>query len=214
MLVAAAVIERDGRFLLRRRPPGGHLAGLWEFPGGKVEPGEDWKHALGRELEEEIGIAGVAVKLIDERTFDYPERRVTIRFFWTLIPKNAEPRSLEENAPLRWATPEELLSLPSPDANREVIARLSSPDFLGEGERPVDTVVIWGLWGLPLAFVLAALTWMIAERAAGKRGHDLARLIEQGVPFPLVIGGARSVVLATFLFFEAIIIAIALRKRR
>lgn len=56
-VVAVALIDPDGRVLLQQRPPGKSMAGLWEFPGGKVEPGETPEAALVRELEEELGIA-------------------------------------------------------------------------------------------------------------------------------------------------------------
>lgn len=58
--VVAAVVERDGRYLITRRPEGTHLAGLWEFPGGKLLPGEKPEDALRRELKEELGV-GAAV---------------------------------------------------------------------------------------------------------------------------------------------------------
>src|SRR3546814_20992622 len=57
LVVAAALIDPDGRVLVQQRAPGKSLAGLWEFPGGKVEPGEDSQQALARELDEELGIA-------------------------------------------------------------------------------------------------------------------------------------------------------------
>src|SRR5206468_3676256 len=110
--VAVAVIERRGRFLLRQRPPGGHLAGLWEFPGGKLEPDERWEDALAREVREELGVLATARDLIEERTFDYPERRVHLRFYRADLAPDAEPRSLEPDAPLRWASARELLALP------------------------------------------------------------------------------------------------------
>ncbi|MBJ7444096.1 MAG: (deoxy)nucleoside triphosphate pyrophosphohydrolase [Sphingobium sp.] len=56
LVVAAALIDADGRVLVQQRPPGGSMAGLWEFPGGKLEPGETPEAALIRELEEELGI--------------------------------------------------------------------------------------------------------------------------------------------------------------
>ena len=76
VLVVAAVIVRGGRVLLSRRPPGKHLAGLWEFPGGKVEDGETPEAALAREVREELG-----VEIADPRPcafvhHAYPEKRI------------------------------------------------------------------------------------------------------------------------------------------
>ena len=68
MVVACALVDADGRVLLAKRPPGRPLAGLWEFPGGKVEPGETPEAALIRELEEELGIK-VAPKCLAPFTF-------------------------------------------------------------------------------------------------------------------------------------------------
>lgn len=208
------MIERNGRYLLRQRPPGGHLAGLWEFPGGKLEPGESWEVALVREVREELGVSSSARKLIEEKAFDYPERRVRIRFYWTDIAKGAEPSSREANAPLRWATPEELLSLPSPDANREIIARLASLEPPSAHEHSHARTVAWALWGLPVAFFLACFTWMQLEAWARANGRDLDRIVEQSVPFPLLLGSTRSLVFALFLAFELLIVLAALRIRR
>ncbi len=70
--VAAAVVWRDGRLLLTRRPPGGPLGGLWEFPGGKLEPGESPEAALVRELREELGVEAVPGGEIAVERHDYP----------------------------------------------------------------------------------------------------------------------------------------------
>jgi 8-oxo-dGTP diphosphatase len=80
--VAAAVIERpDGAFLMARRPEGKAYAGWWEFPGGKVEAGESARHALDRELQEELGIEVVAAWPWLKRSFVYPHAHVMLRFF-------------------------------------------------------------------------------------------------------------------------------------
>src|SRR3954468_22356531 len=86
--VAAAVLERaDGEFLLAQRPPGKPYAGYWEFPGGKVEPGEAADAALKRELHEELGIDVTVAYPWLTRDFDYPHADVRLRFFrvyqWT-----------------------------------------------------------------------------------------------------------------------------------
>ena len=80
--VSAAVLQRpDGSFLLAQRPPGKIWAGYWEFPGGKIEPGETPYHALVRELREELGIeVGTAYPWIT-RVFTYPHATVRLNFF-------------------------------------------------------------------------------------------------------------------------------------
>ena len=70
--VAAAVIRRDGRVLLTQRPPGGPLGLQWEFPGGKIEPGETASHAIVREIREELGVTATPRQVLALHTHDYP----------------------------------------------------------------------------------------------------------------------------------------------
>jgi 8-oxo-dGTP diphosphatase len=210
--VAVAVIEREERFLLRQRPPGGHLPGLWEFPGGKVEEDESWEEALARELEEELDVAARPVALVEERVFDYPERRVHLRFYRTVLEPGSEPRAVEAGAPLRWATASELLALPVPDANRHVIERLTAPfssTTPGESESSRKlTVGLWAAGGLPVALVFAGMTVMAADNVARVFGIDLVALADAG---PLhLLGPYRSIGLAAFVLYEAIAVAIGL----
>ena len=113
---------RDGRVLVSRRPAGAHLGGLWEFPGGKLEPGEDEESALVRELREELGIEvrpGASCGILRHR---YPEREVVLRFRFAEIVAG-EPRPLEVDE-VRWATPDELGKLHFPEADRPVVTAL------------------------------------------------------------------------------------------
>src|SRR5438046_621211 len=80
VVVAAAVIERDGRFLVTRRPPGAHLEGYWEFPGGKCELGETYAACLAREIREELGVGIAIAHEVFATTHDYPDRRVELHF--------------------------------------------------------------------------------------------------------------------------------------
>ncbi len=95
--VAAAVIERPGEFLLAQRPKGKPYPGYWEFPGGKVEPGEDARGALARELHEELGIVVREATPWITRVYAYTHATVRLRFFrvseWT-----GDPRPLEDQA--------------------------------------------------------------------------------------------------------------------
>jgi 8-oxo-dGTP diphosphatase len=69
--VAAAVVWDDGRLLMTRRPPGGPLGLMWEFPGGKIEAGETPEHAVVREIREELGVEGTALEVLAVETHDY-----------------------------------------------------------------------------------------------------------------------------------------------
>jgi 8-oxo-dGTP diphosphatase len=117
--VVAGVVVRSGRFLLARRPAGGHLAGLWEFPGGKVRPGEALEAALARELEEEVGLQCRDRVLLHVEEHAYPDRAVAIHFFLCLDP-GGEPTP-REGQEIGWFTPGDLSKLDVPAANRRLI---------------------------------------------------------------------------------------------
>lgn len=84
LLVVAAVTWRDGRFLAVERPEGKAHAGWWEFPGGKVEPGESLEQALVRELREELGFTATRLKFWREKRYVYPQGPVHLYFFHVL----------------------------------------------------------------------------------------------------------------------------------
>jgi 8-oxo-dGTP diphosphatase len=120
--VTAAVVERAGRLLVTRRDPAKHLGGLWEFPGGKREPGESLESCLARELDEELGVRIRVGHRLAVVPWAYPDRRVLLHFFRCRIRKGRiEPR---EGQPYRWVTPDELQSLPMPPADATVVAGL------------------------------------------------------------------------------------------
>jgi mutator protein MutT len=120
--VAAAVIQDDrGRYLIARRRSGSHLAGLWEFPGGKREPGETLEACLRRELTEELsGTFAVGEKLETIR-WNYPDRTVVLHFFRCRLEAGAiEPRESQETA---WVAPERLGDYAFPPADEALVAR-------------------------------------------------------------------------------------------
>jgi 8-oxo-dGTP diphosphatase len=124
--VAAAVIQRpDGAFLLAQRPAGKVYAGYWEFPGGKVEPGEPPERALERELHEELGIdIGEAYPWIT-RVYTYPHGTVRLQFFRVYGWKN-EPHPREDQA-IAWQDPGAPMAAPMLPANAPVLASLALP---------------------------------------------------------------------------------------
>src|SRR2546422_4657903 len=103
--VVAAIICREGKFLITRRPDNVHLAGLWEFPGGKVEPEESLEQALVRELEEEIGVKARVLDEYFQVEHHYAERCVRLHFFDCAIVAG-EPAPLHV-ADVRWVLPAE-----------------------------------------------------------------------------------------------------------
>jgi mutator protein MutT len=123
IVVLAAIVERGGRLLVTRRLTGTHLAGLWEFPGGKCEPGETHEACLARELMEELGVASTIGAEILATAHDYADRTVRLHFRRCTI--DGEPRSMLGQE-IRWITREELPSLEFPPADAELIEMLRS----------------------------------------------------------------------------------------
>ncbi len=124
LVVAVALVDPDGRVLLAQRPPGKSLAGLWEFPGGKVEPGETPEVALIRELKEEIGIDVTAACLAP---FTFASH--TYETFHLLMPLyvcrrwSGTPRPLLGQA-LTWKRPRDMAEMPMPPADVPLVAML------------------------------------------------------------------------------------------
>ena len=130
-VVAAALIDMAGRVLVAQRPPGKSLAGLWEFPGGKIEPGETPEAALVRELAEELGVA-VAPGDLAPLAFvshAYPDFHLVMLAFtgrrWTGVPDGLHGQ------PLRWASIDALAELPMPPADAPILAALANNRGLG-----------------------------------------------------------------------------------
>lgn len=123
--VAAGLVFRAQRLLITQRQSGAHLGGLWEFPGGKREPGETYEGCLARELREELGIEVEVQELIEEVKHEYPEKTVRLRFFrcaW----REHEPRAIG-CAALAWITAEQLSDYPFPPADARLLQRLRQP---------------------------------------------------------------------------------------
>jgi 8-oxo-dGTP diphosphatase len=135
IVVAAAIIERDGRFLLTRRLKGTHLEGLWEFPGGKCEPGESIKTCLSRELREELNVDGTVGDEIVVSEHAYPERTVRLHFLACTIDGDPRPLLGQE---IRWVSREELRTLELPEADTELVGIIARGS--DRGQTPVSGV--------------------------------------------------------------------------
>ena len=126
--VAAAVIERAGEFLLAQRPEGKPYPGYWEFPGGKIEHGEDARRALVRELREELGIEVRAATPWITRVYAYTHATVRLHFF-RVTSWDGEPQPLEDQA-IRWQRVEAADVSPMLPANAPVLAALALPPVM------------------------------------------------------------------------------------
>jgi 8-oxo-dGTP diphosphatase len=124
LVAAVALVDGDGRVLLAQRPEGKAMAGLWEFPGGKVDPGETPEDALIRELEEELGI-DVSANCLAPFTFAshaYPDFHLVMPLYVCRVWHGIV--TAREGQALKWVRPANLGELPMPPADRPLIAML------------------------------------------------------------------------------------------
>lgn len=124
--VAAGLVFRGGQLLITQRPAGGHLGGLWEFPGGKLEPGESFEDALHRELREELGIEVEILSLMESVEHAYPEKTVRLKFYQCTW-RQHEPQPIGCPA-LTWVTQQELAQYTFPAADARLLERLTGSD--------------------------------------------------------------------------------------
>jgi mutator protein MutT len=122
IVVTAAVIERDGHFLVTRRQRGVHLEGCWEFPGGKCEAGEDLAACLTRELREELAVGARAGEELLATTHAYEDRAIEIHFIRCAIAGDPAPQQGQE---MRWVARSDLAALPFPPADADLIRLLT-----------------------------------------------------------------------------------------
>jgi len=133
-VVAGVVIDAHERVLIAQRPAGKHLAGAWEFPGGKLEPGEARVDGLARELREEIGIEiGLSRPLIRLR-HSYPYGEVLLDV-WVIRRYSGSPRGLDGQQ-LRWCSQDELAAADLLPADRPIVAALRLPERLMQTSSP------------------------------------------------------------------------------
>jgi 8-oxo-dGTP diphosphatase len=130
LVSAVALIDRDGRVLLAKRPEGKTMAGLWEFPGGKIEPGETPETALIRELNEELGIntntSCLAPLSFASHSYSASDNRTAFHLLMMLYVCRrwqGRPQPIEGGA-LKWVRPQKLRDYPMPDADIPLIAAL------------------------------------------------------------------------------------------
>jgi 8-oxo-dGTP diphosphatase len=126
-VVAAALYDGTGRVLIAQRPAGKHMAGRWEFPGGKIAAGESEEQALARELEEELGVLLRSGRPLMALEHEYDDYRVELAM-WVVDGYDGEPRGLDGQS-LKWVEPAVLLDEDMLEADRpfiEALQRLGS----------------------------------------------------------------------------------------
>jgi mutator protein MutT len=138
-VVAGAVIDAAGRVLIAQRPPGKHLAGGWEFPGGKLEPGEARATGLARELGEELGIAIRNPRPLIRVRHTYPYGEVLIDM-WVIKSYSGQPRGLDGQA-LQWLSQENLERAELLPADGPIVRALRLPERLTQPSTPDYEVV-------------------------------------------------------------------------
>jgi len=121
IVVVAAVIEHGGAFLVTRRPHGTHLGGMWEFPGGKVQPPETHAQGLQREIREELDTGIDVSELVSYTAHAYADRTIAIYFYRCTLTGTPRPALGQE---MRWVPRAELGTLAFPPADDELIRRL------------------------------------------------------------------------------------------
>ena len=138
-MVAAALYDDAGRILIAQRPAGKHLAGRWEFPGGKVARGEDEGAALARELREELGIEVTSAEHCMRLVHSYADREVELSM-WIVARYRGEPRPLDGQG-LKWVVPAQLPAEDLLEADRPFVAALAGqgpPAVYNERKRLLD----------------------------------------------------------------------------
>ena len=121
-MVAAALYDGDGRVLIAERPAGKHMAGRWEFPGGKVNAGESEAEALARELREELGVTIIASRPFMRLAHSYADRDVELSM-WIVEDFQGEPQSLDRQR-LKWVQPARLMEEDILEADRPFVTAL------------------------------------------------------------------------------------------
>lgn len=130
VVVAAAVIVEGARVLLTQRPSGTHLAGAWEFPGGKLEPGESPEEALARELREEIDVDVEVGEVLDVTYWRYPTKNVLLIFYRArIVAGTVADRGVAAHA---WVARDALDGYTFPPADERVLGKLRA--LLGRAE--------------------------------------------------------------------------------
>jgi 8-oxo-dGTP diphosphatase len=174
-VVAAVIVNGAHQVLLARRPLDRHQGGLWEFPGGKVEPGEDPREALARELHEELGITVRAARPLIKVRHAYADKTVLLDV-WRVSSFSGEPHG-REGQPIAWVAPEELPHRDYPAANLPIVTAARLPSIYLITPEPQDTTGFLNR----LESLLAAGITLVQLRAKTLEQNAYAKLAKRAV---------------------------------
>jgi 8-oxo-dGTP diphosphatase len=180
--VAAAVIERPGEFLLAQRPQGKPYPGYWEFPGGKIEAGEDPRAALVRELKEELGIDVTDATPWITRVYAYTHATVRLHF-WRVTAWRGEPQPLEDQD-IRWQRVGATDVSPMLPANTPVLAALALPGVMVVSNATAEGIDAW-IGQLTERAPTERMLVQVREKGMAKQPlqHLLSRALVHAAPF-------------------------------
>ena len=170
-VVAGILSDAAGRVLLARRPHGAHLAGTWEFPGGKIEAGESAEDALRRELREELGVEIGAIEPLISVPWRYPRKSIVLHAF-RVLDYRGEAHA-HEHAALRWLEPTAAHDLEMPPPDRPIVNALRLPQQYAITPEPRDDVAFLESFRLLLATGVR-LVQLRAKELAADRLRELA----------------------------------------
>ncbi|HYQ72699.1 MAG TPA: Nudix family hydrolase, partial [Gammaproteobacteria bacterium] len=171
-VAAAAIFNARGRVLIARRPAHAHQGGLWEFPGGKLEPGESPRQALVRELQEELGIGIVSARRLIQVRHEYPDKSVLLDA-WRVDGFTGVPAGCE-GQPLKWTAPADLSDFAFPAANTPIIQALRLPErYLITPEPGYDVSGFLEMLGRVIGRGIS-LVQLRAKRQAGESFRQLS----------------------------------------
>ncbi|WP_431067228.1 Nudix family hydrolase [Methylotuvimicrobium sp.] len=173
-VAVGVVVDRSGKVLIAKRPDDKHQGGLWEFPGGKIEPGETQRQALDRELHEELAIDVKTATPLITIHHDYPDLSVRLKV-WRIDRFEGDPHGREGQA-VEWVAPADLQNYSFPAANRPIVTALRLPPFYAILDDSTPSALFSNLKTI-LANGIKLIQLRLKKVTAGEAAEFIARIL-------------------------------------